>query len=199
MISWQVHDEAARRSLADAQRAVWAEADWEAGVEVCCEIVRTAAGHLAPGGRMLDFGCGVGRMIPPLMHAYAPAKVVGFDPAPMMLVRADEYLTSLDVPVCTGKRPGVELIDRWTSIVGMFDLTYSLCVFQHLPVVEQEGALDALWRRVSSGGVLVVQTVWGADPGPMSNNWLPEIAGVESERWMGVRYPTWCVSTWRKA
>src|SRR6185503_17985283 len=99
----------------------------------------------APGGRALDFGCGVGRLTETMAdHA---REVVGYDIAPGMLALARAR---------GGRATYVaELPD------GPFDWINSFIVFQHIPPHRGLEFLETLLARLAPGGAISLHfTVW---------------------------------------
>ena len=106
---------------------------------------------VSPDWRVLEIGCGVGRLLRPLSERVARA--VGVDLSPEMIERGREY--------CAG-RPNVELRLTEGSLDGLpdrsFDFVFSHIVFQHLPrkAYVQRYLAEAA-RVVRPGGILRVQ------------------------------------------
>jgi SAM-dependent methyltransferase len=85
------------------------------------EMIRFAS--LAPGQRVLDVGCGMGRYTLPL--ADAGIAVEGLDVSPVLLDRLREYGAGVyDIPLhcCDIWRPPEELLGRYDAVVGFFTL-----------------------------------------------------------------------------
>jgi SAM-dependent methyltransferase len=97
--------------------------------------------------RVLDFGCGVGRLLIPFAR-YAQT-VAGVDISPGMLKEAKEN--------CERHRVhGVRLLhlDELDSLEpGSFDLVHSYIVFQHIPVARGEHLFRKLILLIAPGGV----------------------------------------------
>jgi len=106
---------------------------------------------VAPDWRVLEIGCGLGRLLRPLSERVARA--VGVDLSPEMLERGRDY--------CKG-RPNVELRPTDGSLDGLpdrsFDFVFSHIVFQHLPrkAYVQRYLAEAA-RVLKPGGILRVQ------------------------------------------
>jgi SAM-dependent methyltransferase len=96
---------------------------------------------------VLDFGCGVGRVLLPL--AEGARRAVGCDVSPEMLAEARANAAALGAA-------HVELVesdDALSRVRGPFDLVHSFITFQHIPPGRGERILAALLARVAPGGV----------------------------------------------
>jgi SAM-dependent methyltransferase len=103
---------------------------------------------------VLDFGCGVGRLLVPFTRR-APV-VVGVDVSPGMLQEAAKN--------CRERGDaGARLLrsDELDQLeADSFDLIHSYIVFQHIPVAEGERLLRNLIRLMAVGGVGVIHLVF---------------------------------------
>jgi SAM-dependent methyltransferase len=114
-------------------------------------MVELARSHGMPlDGRVLDFGCGVGRMSNAL--AEQGLHVVGVDIAASMIERAETLNAHRDrldfVAYGGGELPFPD---------NSFDAATTLIVLQHCPPRVQVAALMQLQRVVRPGGVLIFQ------------------------------------------
>ncbi|HEY6066080.1 MAG TPA: class I SAM-dependent methyltransferase [Thermoanaerobaculia bacterium] len=126
---------------------------------------------VTPGWRVLEIGCGVGRLLKPLSKRVA--RVVGVDVSGEMLQRAREYCAGLE---------NVELhrtegrLDFLTP--GSFDFVFSHIVFQHLPrKAYVETYFREAFRVLAPGGVVRVQVDGRA--GQVFRRWI-------ADSWSGV-------------
>ena len=106
---------------------------------------------VSPRWRVLEIGCGVGRLLAPLSARVA--RVVGVDISEEMLGRARERCASL---------PNVELeqTDGRLDFLadGAFDFVFSHIVFQHLPrKAYAERYFREAFRVLAPGGIFRVQ------------------------------------------
>ena len=96
---------------------------------------------------VLDFGCGVGRLLLPL--AARAEKVTGMDVSDSMLKEAkkncaDNSITNIVL---------LKSDDSLSNLDGMFDFIHSYIVFQHIPVKRGEKILDGLLDRLANNGI----------------------------------------------
>ncbi|HEV7912218.1 MAG TPA: class I SAM-dependent methyltransferase [Albitalea sp.] len=105
--------------------------------------------------RVLDFGCGVGRLVIPF--AKVAREVVGMDISPSMLVEArrngDEHqIANLAL---------VPSNDELSAVEGQFDLVHSSIVLQHIEVPRGRALFARLVDRVQPGGIGALHVTFG--------------------------------------
>lgn len=104
------------------------------------------------GIRVMDFGCGYGRIMRPMYYFTEPSLIYGIDPwdKSLAICREDGVLGHLEqseyLPVSL---PAPE---------GEFDLIYSYSVFTHTSLEATTAALTVLRRYIAPGGLLVLTT-----------------------------------------
>lgn len=97
--------------------------------------------------RVLDYGCGVGRLVIPFA---ARAEVaVGVDVAPAMLDIARDNCEKFGA----GNAQLLHVDEMDSLAPASFGLVHSFIVFQHIPVVRGEQILRKLIRLLEAGGV----------------------------------------------
>ena len=107
--------------------------------------------------RILDFGCGVGRILLPMAEKCSSA--VGTDVSRAMLEKA----------VLHCKEAGldhVELVqsdDDLSQVDGSFDFIHSIYVFQHIPCSRGYKIFKQLLQKLSPGGVAMIQFTYDND------------------------------------
>jgi len=116
-----------------------------------------------PIGRILDIGCGVGRITLPL--ARRATEAVGVDISPLMLSEAAENARLAGLSQSTFVRSDPEL----TQVTGQFDLIHSYITFQHIPPPDGCRLLASALRRLAPNGVAMIHmtTRTGAPIGRM--------------------------------
>jgi SAM-dependent methyltransferase len=117
--------------------------------------------------RVLDFGCGVGRLLLPLARLVAlatpgpavPGSAIGVDVAPRMidLCRANLADAGLHhAAVVLGD-------DHLSGVEGTFDLVNSLIVLQHIPPERGMALIGRLLGLLSIGGVASLQLTYAKE------------------------------------
>ena len=110
----------------------------------------TRAGmELARLQRLLDFGCGCGRVV--RNWSGLPTEIHGCDVDPRLVSWCREHLSFGHFAV-NGVRPPLGYPDE------MFDLVYALSVFTHLPAALQGTWIAELRRVLRPGGWLLITT-----------------------------------------
>jgi 2-polyprenyl-3-methyl-5-hydroxy-6-metoxy-1,4-benzoquinol methylase len=114
------------------------------------EIAYALKGYLVGRERLLDFGCGVGHLLPHLLR-YAP-KVYGADPSQDSVERANARLAG---------SPGFEgafLLSDLQRRGMMFDAILAVEVVEHLYDEELDTALATIRSMLAPGGVAIFTT-----------------------------------------
>jgi SAM-dependent methyltransferase len=105
-------------------------------------------------GRVLDFGCGCGRVLRQLAEWTPEVELHGCDPDAAAVRWARRHLAFTRCAL-SGRRPPLDYGD------ASFGLVWALSVFTHLPADDERLWLDELRRVVRPGGLLVL-TLHGA-------------------------------------
>lgn len=168
-----------------SEYGVWAEPDYQAGIEACMA-------QLLPvlKGRILDIGCGIGRLTIPVANAFPDFEVVGVDISNRMLVRALE------------RAPGnasFYLTDgRTLPDVATFDAVYSIVTFQHMLPEQTRSYIHQVARILNPEGKFRFQFVEGEERSGFSQmldardvrDWCRE-AGLSSSVERGIIFDSW--------
>ena len=122
-------------------------------------VLASVAPHFAPLN-VLEYGCGVGRLLIPFGRR--AEKVTGVDISPAMLATARQHIDREGVR-------NVELLttDAFESDTRTFDLVNCFLVFQRLRRAEGLALLRKLVRRVREGGVGVFHLPYRAHVSPL--------------------------------
>lgn len=123
------------------------DAFFRTGEEHVADVIAEVR-HLGvePSGRVLDFGCGVGRLLVPFSRIYD--HVTGVDIAPAMLAESRRNLTS------AGAR-SFDLVlsdDQLSSVEGSYDLVHTTIVLQHIPVRRGYTIIHSMLAKTRPGG-----------------------------------------------
>lgn len=153
-------------TLEAAKRAIWSDptpGSWEADVDACLEQILPAlergvgARKARSKARILDLGCGMGRLTLPVARHFSKAEVVGVDISAPMLDRARKAAADAGLDDVR-----LELGDgRALPAVGPLNAAYSMITLQHMPWDAQAGYIAAVAAALKPGGVFRFQVVEG--------------------------------------
>lgn len=164
----------ASRTHADAKRAVWDEDDYAGGIDHCLAMLAPLTDRLADGDRVLDVGCGIGRLTIPLARRFPRCHFTGLDPSPGMLAWA---ACTTDLPNVGWARGDVRRVEAFPPL----DAIYSVVTFQHLSVGEQVAYFGAMADALGPDGIARFQVVTEGDRGPLSHPIDPGVVRVYFE------------------
>lgn len=111
--------------------------------------------------RVLDFGCGVGRLLVPLAERFN--HVVGVDISPSMLAEAQKHVARFGdrVTLCQSD-------DDLTRVEGDFDFIHSVIVFQHISKNRGMYIVNNLLSRLNPGGMAALHFPYRRNVSPFS-------------------------------
>ncbi|CAB1080985.1 hypothetical protein D1AOALGA4SA_8651 [Olavius algarvensis Delta 1 endosymbiont] len=127
---------------------------FESGKTHIEHVIKVCQRHLDPGfapKRVLDFGCGTGRLVIPL--AAMSEYVLGLDVSDSMLLEARKNCKAHALN-------NVQLLksdDTLSCLDGCFDFIHSFIVFQHIPVKRGKRIFAKLLNHLEDGGIGAVQ------------------------------------------
>jgi 2-polyprenyl-3-methyl-5-hydroxy-6-metoxy-1,4-benzoquinol methylase len=113
---------------------------------------------------LLDFGCGIGRILAPLATAFPDSTPIGVDISDAAIEQARKSVTATFVNSTREEIP------------GGFDLLHSFIVFQHIPVRDGLARLDELLGKLAPNGIGVVHLIYahqGRRALYYARQWLP--------------------------
>jgi len=108
--------------------------------------------QLPAGAKVLDFGCGPGRVMTWFQQEHKDWTFFGTDIDPEAIEWAQKNLSAIATFDCNGHLPPL----RYET--GFFDFIYSISIFSHLPEDMQDAWLAELSRVTKPGGCLVLTT-----------------------------------------
>ena len=103
---------------------------------------------ISPGDRILDIGCGTGTMVVLIKRLYPGADVVGIDPDPKALARAEKKVARARVSV----RLDRGFSDQLPYADASFDRVLSSLMFHHIDANDREATLREVRRVLTPGG-----------------------------------------------
>lgn len=153
--------------------AIWAEPGddeaWERDLLPCLELIEPHL-DLKAGDRVLDLGCGVGRLTVPLARMHPECSFIGVDISPEIIDRAwevNELRPNLDFKVGDGRTlPGD---------VGQLNAAYTMITFQHMPLEAVQGYIKDIADHLVSGGRLRFQFCLGDNDSWLQHDATPEV------------------------
>ncbi len=116
-------------------------------------ILSTIQAHLATDFEpqaVLDFGCGVGRIVLALARRFP--SVTGLDVSPSMLSEAKKNCQTANL----GNVSFCQSVDELSGLPQKFNLIHSALVFQHIPASRGLRLCESLANHLKPGGVLVL-------------------------------------------
>jgi 2-polyprenyl-3-methyl-5-hydroxy-6-metoxy-1,4-benzoquinol methylase len=116
--------------------------------------------------KVLDFGCGVGRLVIPL--AKASEHVFGVDISNSMLLEAKKNCEVANVENVTFLISD----DNLNQLDQKFNLIHSFIVFQHIPVHRGELIFRNLFRFLEDGGIFVLHFTFDEPRSRRSVSWI---------------------------
>src|SRR5262245_14038956 len=107
---------------------------------------------LQSGQRVLEIGCGTGSLVVPIKQRYPGVDVVGLDPDPKALARANQKALRANVAIHFDEG----FSDGMPYPAASFDRVFSSFMFHHLPLKEKASTLVEVRRVLKPGGRLLL-------------------------------------------
>lgn len=190
---WDSHSS----DLDSMKRVTWAEdgTDYDARAVECAGEIAVRLGNLYDVKKVLDLGCGHGRLAIPLAQAFPSAMFYGVDISAGAITLAEKEALRLGV-----ENVQFEVGDgRQLPKIPRMNAAYSMLCFQHLPHDAVAGYIVQVAGLLTKGSRFVFQHVLGDDDVFLCHQtsreqileWLGA-AGLEIVEWdEGVIFPTW--------
>jgi SAM-dependent methyltransferase len=145
--------------------SVWGDNFYPAGRRMFDQIAETFTAidrPLTRAKRVLDFGCGCGRVLRSFGEVPHAGEIWGCDIDGESIAWNQQNLNHLGQFVTNPTLPPTSFAD------GFFDAIYSVSVFTHLPVDMQTAWIKEMHRMLEPGGILVPsvhgERYWSQDP-----------------------------------
>jgi ubiquinone/menaquinone biosynthesis C-methylase UbiE len=120
--------------------------------QVIPPVTRFVREHGARELRLLDVGCGTGRMLYQLALAHPELRYFGLDLSPFYLQHARDLLRDVkDVSLVADNAESMPYRD------GTFDVVTSVHLFHELPHDARRNVYAEMWRVLRPGGLLVIE------------------------------------------
>ena len=129
----------------------------ETHVEHVCATLRSKVKPSLKLDRVLDYGCGVGRLAVPFSQRCQ--SVVGVDVSQAMLAHAQENCERRSIK----NAEFIQAAELSSLSPASFDLVHSYIVFQHIPVARGEQILGNLIALLAEGGVGAIHFTYAFD------------------------------------
>ena len=133
-------------------------------------LLEALRGLQQPSWKVLDIGCGIGRVLKPLAKYFDT--LVGIDVSSTMIAQSKAWLAECP-HVATYETSGVDLCEFSDQ---SFDLVYSYVAFQHMPKPVFENYLGEINRVLTPKGYLALQVPIG----PSCDVSLEDTIGIRS-------------------
>lgn len=177
-------------TLDAAKFAVWSFADdpekWERTTIDCVDVL--CSWFPASHARILDVGCGIGRLTFPIAQRYPDAEVVGVDVSEGMLHWARERESQILFVLGDGLHVPP----------GPFDVAYTVVVFQHNRREVCAALVASVARVLKPGGRFVYQLIGDMDiedeahvPTEVATSWATDVGLTIVATHVGMIFPDW--------
>jgi SAM-dependent methyltransferase len=141
-------------------------------------VLSTIRKHIDPAfapRTVLDFGCGVGRLLIPF--AKITEDVVGLDVSTSMLQEARRNCDAQQLHNVRLFRSD----DALSTLTGPFDLIHSCIVFQHIPVERGRVSFAKLLQHLRPGGVGALQLTYSKTRFASTHGLAPQESPLSSD------------------
>jgi SAM-dependent methyltransferase len=113
------------------------------------------SGNRLEGSRILDYGCGFGRLLRAMLYYSDPENLFGVDPWDQSIAACRDYNVLATVAQS-------DHLPRSLPVPGPFDLVYAYSVFTHLSERAAICALNVMRSVIKDRGIALI-TVWNGE------------------------------------
>lgn len=145
-------------SQAQAQWVI-ESATWQEQVTQQVTMISSWLSMLPLGGRVLDLGCGTGRIMVPLAKKHRQYSFYGVDSSKEMLDCVPAHHN-----IAIYHNDGLTI----PSAIPPINFAYSMLMFQHLPHTMQFNYLEQVYHHLDSTNLVLFQHVIGTENAPLS-------------------------------
>lgn len=159
-----------------ADESAWSGEVLEKCLELILPHIDSAPHRKDHGPRVLDLGCGAGRLTIPIAKRRKKFELVGLDISQNMLNLARDRASSAGVPAIRWMQCDGRLLP---DDVGRLDAAYSMITMQHIPREGQARYIEQIGERLVRGGIFRFQNLDGDEDSFLHHYideaWLDEV------------------------
>ena len=128
----------------------------QSGLRDLKKILNGSADAIPAGARVLEIGCGIGRLLKPLALARRDLKIYGVDVSPEMILQGKKRLS--DYPSITLFKVNGKDLALFEN--DFFDFIFSYVTFQHIPRGYVQELFKEVNRVIKKNGIFTFQMQW---------------------------------------
>lgn len=177
-----------------SERALWLSIT-DPGISLEETVAAIVSHFPAAPKRILEIGCGYGRLTREIRARYPAAEVCGLDVNAAVLEEAERY------------DPDTRFVCRDSIDDAGFDAVYSVALFQHLPDSQKQAYIAQAYAALNPGGVLRVQFIPGErdafcehwTPASTVREWFRDAGFLRASVQSGLVHPQWAWITGKRS
>lgn len=147
------------------RKSIWGESPYESNLTECTTAITEGLHAIlsAPSSRVLELGCGIGRLLIPIARRYPHTEFLGTDISSAILdvarTQRDWHRAwNISLVPCDGR--------TLPDIAGSLDAVFSLVTFQHIPPDGVRSYITSVASHLHPGGRFRFQFVAGNTENP---------------------------------